>query len=174
MRDPDGPNAALLRLYRVLAAVVLGLVLAIAVGTVYGLAAGKRSARPAAPQAAAPAAEPALPAAGSAPAPAIPESGYFTGIGRIRAASAGASPSAVIVSIAFPYDRKDLAFTEELAAKTKTFREIAVAYFGTFTAAALREAGEPALKAELLKRFNRELRLGKIEELYFSEYLVLD
>jgi flagellar basal body-associated protein FliL len=156
MRDPDGPNSALLRLYRVLAAIALGLVLAIAAGTVYGLASGRRPAPPAAPQAAA------------------PENGYFTGIGRIRAASAGASPSAVIVSIAFTYDRNDIAFSEELAAKTKAFREIAVAYFGTFTAAALREAGEPDLKAELLKRFNRELRLGQIEELYFSEYLVLD
>lgn len=171
MRDTDGPNAALLRLYRVLAAIALGLVLAIAAGTVYGLAAGKRSARPAPPQANPSAA--AEPAPGKE-APAVPESGYFTGIGRIRAASAGASPSAVIVSIAFAYDRKDIAFSEELAAKTKAFREIAVSYFGTFTAAALREAGEPDLKAELLKRFNRELRLGRIEELFFSEYLVLD
>lgn len=173
MRDTDGPNAALLRLYRVLAAIALGLVLAIAAGTVYGLASGKRPAPPAAPQEAAPGGEPSDAAPGKE-APAVPESGYFTGIGRIRAASAGASPAAVIVSIAFTYDRKDIAFSEELAAKTKAFREIAVAYFGTFTAAALREAGEPDLKAELLKRFNRELRLGRIEELFFSEYLVLD
>lgn len=169
MRDTDGPGAGLIWTYRILAAIALGLGLAIAAGTVVGLAAGKRSAaeRPGA----------ASGAAAPSPVPAVPEgpgTGYFTGIGRIRAASAGASPAAVVVSIAFPFDRGDGAFSEELAAKTKAFREIAISYFGTFSAAELRSANEAALKAELIKRFNRELRLGKIEELFFSEYLVID
>ncbi|MDR0589005.1 MAG: hypothetical protein LBG25_00500, partial [Spirochaetaceae bacterium] len=41
----------------------------------------------------------------------------FTGIGRIRALTAGPQEAAVILSVSFPYDPEDQAFSEELAAK---------------------------------------------------------
>ncbi|MFA6504738.1 MAG: hypothetical protein WCT14_01500 [Treponemataceae bacterium] len=99
---------------------------------------------------------------------------FFTGIGKIRAPSAGTKPATVIVSIAFPYDRGDIAFAEELASRTKEFREIAKKLFASRTAADLKKSPESDLKDELIKRYNSVLLLGKITSIYFNDYLLID
>jgi len=99
---------------------------------------------------------------------------FFTGIGRIRAATADPEPATVIVSIAFPYDRSDLAFSEELAARTKDLRELTADLFSNLGAAELQAGSEDKLKAELLRRYNAILRLGKISVIYFNDYLLVD
>lgn len=181
MRGTEGAPAGLVAIYRVLVVLAIILVLAIAAGTVYALAAGKRpetrtERRPAGTKSELPGSVPAVPAPedGGTGTGTGTEQSYFTGVGRIRAATADKPPSAVVVSIAFPYDRGDLAFSEELAAHTKVFREIAQNYLSSFTAAKLRGASEETLKGELLKRFNAELRLGKIAALYFTDYLLIE
>jgi len=108
----------------------------------------------------------------------VPESqaglNYFTGIGRIRAASNDIKPASIIVSIAFPYDRSDSVFSEELASRVKDFRDIAIDLFSSYSASSLRDIGEEALKTELLRRYNKVLKLGNIGILYFNDYLVVD
>jgi flagellar basal body-associated protein FliL len=99
---------------------------------------------------------------------------FFTGIGRIRAATADPEPATVIVSIAFPYDRTDLAFSEELAARTKDLRELTADLFSNLGADELQAGSEEKLKAELLRRYNAILRLGKISVIYFNDYLLVD
>jgi flagellar basal body-associated protein FliL len=42
------------------------------------------------------------------------------------------------------------------------------------TASDPRLRDEGAMKAELLGRFNARLRLGKIKELFFSEFLIIE
>lgn len=154
-KDPGGASPAALTIYRILLAVAALLVCALIAGTFLGLRSAEGGAE--------------RKGAGDAGGPA-----YFTGIGRIRAASSDAKPATIVVSIAFPFDRNDLAFNEELAAKTKDFRKIAADYFSRLSAAELRSASEAELKEALRGRFNAVLVLGKIEALYFYDYLLID
>ncbi len=98
---------------------------------------------------------------------------YFTGIGRLRAASADPVPATIIVSVAFPYDSTDVAFFEELASRVQDFRDLAKDLFSSYTVEKLQTLGENAVKEELLRRWNNLLRLGKIRVLYFNDYLIV-
>ncbi len=151
------------RLYRALLGLLLTLIAILAIGSVYGLM--KFSAR----KQFAPAAQ-----TSQGDATGTSEAGYFSGLGRIRAQTADSKPAAVVVSIVFPYNKEDRAFTEELSAHIPQFRQIAVNYFSSQTAAGLKKSGEEAIKAELLSRFNKMLRLGSITTLYFNDYLIVE
>jgi flagellar basal body-associated protein FliL len=96
----------------------------------------------------------------------------FNGIGRLRIPLS--NYSTLILSIAFPYSAEDRVFAEELAARIGDFRTIAVDYFSSLPEEKLVSLDEDAAKAEILKRWNARLRLGRIETLYFSDLLVLD
>jgi flagellar basal body-associated protein FliL len=101
----------------------------------------------------------------------------FTGIGRLRAVlkgERGGDGPTVIVRVVFPYNAADTVFTEELAKNIGFFRETMSAYFSTMTAADPRLHDETMMKAELLERFNSRLRLGIIDRLFFSEFLIID
>jgi flagellar basal body-associated protein FliL len=154
----------LLVLYRVLGAVVCLLVVILLAGTVYALVirgpvAGSRGAAGGAARE-----QEAGAAAGD----------IFTGIGRIRALSAGPQAAAVILSVAFPYAPEDRAFSEELAAKIGQFRGITAEYFAALSADELRQKGEGVIKEELRQQYNAILRLGSISRLYFNDYLIID
>jgi flagellar basal body-associated protein FliL len=106
----------------------------------------------------------------------------FTQIGRLRLPTADqgganipdAEPAMVIISVAFPYTPEDLAFSEELAARVRDFRTLTETYFGSIRADDLRNMGEEQIKADLLVRYNSVLRLGKIDLLYFLDYMLLE
>jgi len=97
----------------------------------------------------------------------------FTGIGRIRVSTADPQPGIVILFVSFIYHPEDKAFSEELALRVRDFRGIITDYIGSFSTAELQEQGEEDIKAELLRRFNTILRLGKIEVLYFSDFMIV-
>jgi flagellar basal body-associated protein FliL len=112
----------------------------------------------------------------SAPAENAPERGrrVFTGMGRQRLSLAGPSSAVAVVSVTFPYDSADRAFSEELASRLPDLRNAVVEYFGSFDAGVLQNMDETVLKAELLGRFNRLLALGTIEIVYFDDYMIID
>ena len=157
-------------LYRVLWGVVFALALALAGGTLYayfrGSAAGDGRG-PCTP----PGSGRGAPAAASR---AEGDESVFAGIGRIRVSTSGPDPAAVIVSIAFPYIAGDRAFSEELAARLPDLRRTTEDYFASHSSEELRRQSEPDIKDELLRRYNSILRLGRIERLFFSDYLVID
>ena len=97
----------------------------------------------------------------------------FTGIGRIRASTADPEPGMVILFVSFIYYPDDKAFSEELALKIRGFREIIVDYIGSFSGADLHTKNEESIKTELLLRFNAILRLGQIEALFFSDFMIV-
>jgi hypothetical protein len=111
-----------------------------------------------------------------------PEQRVFTGIGRLRARLAAPSQkgvpegggAAVVVTIGFPYDSSDRAFLEELSMNARKFRSITTAYFNSIPADSLLLSDEAALKGALLSRYNDTLYLGKIETLFFSEFIIID
>jgi hypothetical protein len=79
----------------------------------------------------------------------------------------------VILAVGFPYDPGDLFFAEELSARVGDFRRLSAEYFASLSAGELLELGEGIVKAELLRRYNSALRLGRIGRLYFNEYMII-
>jgi flagellar basal body-associated protein FliL len=98
----------------------------------------------------------------------------FTGIGRIRTATGDTQPATVILSIAFPFNPADRAFSEELASRVKNLRAIASDYFRNLTLNELRGQTEEDIKSALLYQYNDILRLGQIETLFFSDYMLIE
>ena len=98
----------------------------------------------------------------------------FSGMGRLRLPVSGSHAATVILSISFPYDPGDRPFSEELAARIGNFRTIAGEYFLSFELAEIKRKGEEEIKIELLDRFNNILRLGKIEILYFNDFMIIE
>jgi flagellar basal body-associated protein FliL len=101
------------------------------------------------------------------------EEAVFSGIGRLRIPVAGEGVSLMIISVAFPYPANDSAFTEELASKISDLKMITTEYFSSLPAGAAANLNEETAKAELLKRYNAILRLGKIKALYFSDLVYI-
>ena len=97
----------------------------------------------------------------------------FTGIGQIRVSTADPQPGVVILFVSFVYNPEDRAFSEELALRVRNFREIIVDYIGSFSTTELQSLNEESLKSELLRRFNAILRLGQLETIYFSDFMIL-
>ena len=97
----------------------------------------------------------------------------FTGIGRLRISTADSQPGMVILFVTFVYYPDDKAFSEELALRVRDFRDIITNHIGSFSATELQKQGEENIKAELLRRFNAVLRLGQIETLYFSDFMII-
>lgn len=153
-------KTALDGLYRILLGIVLVMVGVLIFGTIFGLM--KSSTNTQAPRVTESSQNGAV------------EKSYFTGLGKIRAQTADPKPAAVVISIIFPYNKQDIAFTEELSSHIPQFKELTVAYFSSQSVKQLKELGESAIKEELLLRFNKQLRLGKIETLYFNDYLLIE
>jgi flagellar basal body-associated protein FliL len=96
----------------------------------------------------------------------------FSGIGRLRIPLSDSST--MILSISFPYMADDTVFTEELAAKIGDFKNIATDYFSSLPKDKIKPLDEDVAKAEILSRFNANLRLGRIEALYFNDLMIID
>jgi len=148
------PQTALI-VFRVLLIIAAALALILIIGTIFGLAKkGKTETPP-------PAAE------------AGPNDSIFSGLGTLRIPTAGSESETVIITIAFPYNKNDRPFSEELASRISWFKSTVTDYLGAFTAAEIAELNTDTINQELLKRFNAELRLGQIRELYITDFMRL-
>jgi flagellar basal body-associated protein FliL len=156
----ERPGQSRVRFFcRILAVIALALFLLILGGTLYALFFREK------------------PGSGAAPSPVSAETGedrIFTNIGRVRSVTAGPQPAAVILSPVFPYSPGDRPFSEELAVKLGELRRITADYFTPYTAEELRDKDEANLKEELRSRYNAILRLGRIEDLYFNDYMIIE
>ena len=101
------------------------------------------------------------------------EDHVFSGIGRLRVATADPEPGVAIIFVSFVFDPGDRIFSEELALRDRDFRGIIVDYIGSFSIAELNIMDEELIKNELLLRFNAILRLGRIDTLFFSDFMIL-
>ncbi|GHV74956.1 hypothetical protein AGMMS49940_22580 [Spirochaetia bacterium] len=165
-RPAQPKNRGLQLVYRILLILALLLALVILGGTVYALAIRPKAAitgRAAFKENGAP----SSPVSGAAS-----ETNIFTGLGRLRCPTAKAGM--VILQAAFPYYPGDRAFSEELASRIRELRNITTAYFAGMTMEELGRKSEADIKAELLAEYNGILRLGRIETLYFNEYMLIE
>jgi flagellar basal body-associated protein FliL len=78
-----------------------------------------------------------------------------------------------VATIAFPYDSGDRAFAEELARKVPVLRAATVSCLSRRKAADLSPAFEGAVKAALRDSFNGLLSLGKVDEVWLSDFSVI-
>ena len=143
-------------MYYILLCTAIGLGLCILFGTIIALAGNSGTEKQALPQAP------------------VEEAGarMFTGIGRIRVSTG--QGKAVILDIVFPYNPEDRFFAEELSSKVGEFRRISADYFSSLKDSDSADLDETPVKAELLRRYNSLLRLGRIAVLYFNEYMIFD
>ncbi len=146
------------RFQSILLLIVAVLVLILAGGTIYGLATGSRAKKLAREK------------SGQVLKP-----GYatFTGIGTVRASTAGDKPAVVVATVSFPYSASDREFKEELYKKAPALREATVNYFASKTAESLAPAYEGTIKAGLRDYLNGLLSLGRIEEIWLSDFSVV-
>ena len=160
-RYGDGANGErrLSRAALALAVAAAALALVIVAGTVYALAAGTRARKLERESLSALAAE----AGGSS---------YWT-VGTVRAKSSGPEAAVVVATIAFPYDAKDLAFAEELERKAPALKAAAAACLSGRRSEELAPAYEGAVKAALRDSFNALLSLGEVDELWLSDFAVI-
>jgi flagellar basal body-associated protein FliL len=100
----------------------------------------------------------------------------FTGIGRLRIPLEGADgqEALLITSVVFPYNAGDIAFKEELSAEIVNFRAKIRSVLGELSANDDLLSNEASLKNTLKQILNADLHLGKIEEIYFAEFLVVE
>jgi flagellar basal body-associated protein FliL len=159
--DRGGDRSASRLATRILAIAVSLLALALIAGTVYGLAAGTRQKKL---EREADKASVRAELAGRTP---------FTGIGTVRAKSADAHSAVIVATIAFPYDSADRGFAEELARKAPVLKSIAISVLSSKKAADLAPAFEGGLKASLRDAFNARLSLGKVTEIWLSDFAVI-
>jgi flagellar basal body-associated protein FliL len=160
--DARGKNTArAVSATRVLALIAGVLALVLVAGTVYGLAAGTRQKKLSRE------ADTAQVAADLA------KGASYTGIGTVRAKSADAKAAVVIATIAFPYDSRDRPFAEELSRKAPVLKAIAQSVLSSKKAADLTPAFEGSLKAALRDAFNARLSLGKVTEIWLSDFAVI-
>jgi flagellar basal body-associated protein FliL len=166
-KERPGPaprSRGLRRLTLILGVIAAGLFLTILIGTLYTLVKN--------PQSFSGGSSRTAEAAGNGGETAsVSQTAMFTDIRPMRIA---AGSVAVVLSVVFPYPSADQPFIEELAGKVPRFRQIIRDYFGVFSRDELNSLDEQQAKAELLRQFNDELRLGSIELLLFDDYLILE
>ena len=140
--------------YRGLIVVAAALALILLIGTIYGLV--KKGKTP----------------AEGASVETVSE-GVFSGLGKMRIPTADPEPETLVISVAFPYNKDDRPFSEELASRLSWFKTATTEYLGAFTAEELAALDMDTINRELLARYNSALRLGQIQELYILEYMRL-
>ena len=154
-RIEERPPQTSALIIRVLFIVIAVLVVVLIAGTIYGLVKkGKTAAPPPASEAG------------------VNES-IFSSLGTQRIPTADSEPETVIISIAFPYNKSDRPFSEELASRITWFKAIISDYFSVLTADEFDALDADITKTDLLERFNAELRLGQIRELYITDFMRL-
>jgi len=154
-RVENRPLQAIDFVYRGLIIIAAALALILIIGTIYGLA--RRGKTP----------------AENAFGELTVSEGVFSGLGKMRIPTADPEPETLVISVAFPYNKDDRPFSEELASRLSWFKTATTDYLGAFTADQLAALDIDAINKELLTRYNSALRLGQIKELYILEYMRL-
>ena len=98
----------------------------------------------------------------------------FSDFGRLRTSTADNPQIPVVVLPFISYKTENTFLYEELCQKQRKIRTIILQFFTKKTQKELFSIGEEVIKSEILKLINEELTMGKIEALYFEEYIFLE
>ena len=154
---------------KILLAIIAGLLLIILIGTIVGLAGKKKQT----PQ--------VLIAQGKAVslmAPADTTDVAYYELGTIRVSTAKADSaeggSIMVISPWLAYPADDTVLFEELSRKSGSIRGIFQAYFSARTKNQLLTETEEKIVRVILDEINADLALGKISDIYFTDYIFLE
>ena len=156
-------------LNKILLGIIAGLLLVILAGTIIGLV-GKKKNTPE-----------VLISQGKAVSLMAPsdtdEVAYFE-LGTIRISCAAAdseeSGSIMVLSPWLAYPAGDTVFFEELSRKSGAIKGIFQAYFSARTKNQLLTETEERISQIIIEEINADLALGKISDIYFTDYLFLE
>lgn len=105
----------------------------------------------------------------------------FTGISTIRATLLSApdaaeenNPELLVVTPWFSYPAEDTEFYEELSRKRTLITSIITYYFSSKTKQEILALSEDEIKGGLLTEINGNLSLGKISQLYFTDFVFFE
>ena len=104
----------------------------------------------------------------------------YTGLGTIRCITSPAADNpddagtAVVITPWLSYPQDDTVFFEELARKRLIITGIFTSYFSAYTKVELLSRTEDKIKQDLLEEINAQMSLGKIEGIYFTDYIFLE
>lgn len=109
------------------------------------------------------------------------EMAAFTGIPTIRTTTlkdVNKDPedtgSILVISPWFSYPQDDTEFYEELSRKRTLITSIITYYFSSRTKAQILSQDEQTIKADLTTEINSQLSLGKINQLFFTEFIFFE
>ena len=156
-------------LNKILLGIIAGLLLLILIGTIVGLA-GKKKNTPE-----------VLISQGKAVSLMAPsatdEVAYFE-LGTIRISTARADSeeggTIMILSPWLAYPAGDTVFYEELSRKSGSIKGIFQAYFSARTKNQLLTETEERISQVIIEEINADLALGKVSDIYFTDYLFLE
>lgn len=107
----------------------------------------------------------------------------YTGLGTIRCITAP-DPDAqdeqeklgtvVVVTPWLAYPEGDTVFYEELARKRQVISSVFTTYFSTRTKNELLSTTEDKIKVQLMELINEQMSLGKISQIYLTDYIFLE
>lgn len=98
----------------------------------------------------------------------------FSDFGRLRTYTDD-NPQIPIVILPFlSYKTENSFLYEELCQKQRKIKSIILQYFTQKTQSELFSLGEEKVKFEILAQINNELSMGKIESIFFEEYIFLE
>lgn len=102
----------------------------------------------------------------------------YTGLGTIRCLTAPQDEedigTAVVITPWLSYPEDDTVFFEELARKRLLITSVFTTYFSSYTKNELLSRTEDKIKEELQDKINEQLSLGKILQIYFTDYIFLE
>ncbi|MBR5645459.1 MAG: flagellar basal body-associated FliL family protein [Treponema sp.] len=106
------------------------------------------------------------------------EMSAFSGIGSLRILTASENEeetgTILVVTPWFTYPAGETAFFEELSRKNRLIENTITSYFSSHTRKELLYSGEEQVKEELKHKINDQLTLGKILDLYFTDYIFIE
>lgn len=103
----------------------------------------------------------------------------YTGLGTIRTVTApdeskeNDSGVAVVITPWLSYPEGDTVFFEELSRKRLLIKGIISSYFSNYTQNQLLIRTEENIKEDLMILINEQLNLGKISNIYFTDYIFI-
>lgn len=99
---------------------------------------------------------------------------WYTNIDEVRARTADETPYMVIVQVAIGYEQNNKAVQTELIDRTPRLRDLIRRHLSSKTREELQPAYEQVIKEELRELINRIMTSGKVRDVIFLEYNVIE
>ncbi|TFG64886.1 MAG: flagellar basal body protein FliL [Spirochaetales bacterium] len=103
-----------------------------------------------------------------------PKYTYYANIEEIRSRTSDEAPATVIVKVVIGYGGENKMLQTELIDRTPQIQDLLRNYFSSKKSAELRPEDETFIKEEIKERINRILADGKIDEVLFSDFNVVN